>query len=323
MGGPLDTIAFSKIDPLGILSIILGLVAIVQTYRANKFARKIAENEGAFEKPGLSISLFNDHAIEEIIWAIPFPEDGVVQVPLVYGIANNRSKSAIRNIELIIRMTNELHGGNSPDYDVNVIDSLKEVKSRFVDVTKYVHNFLMSIESLSPKQTMNYEDQVLFRGGTSAKSTITVKDKNDIPFEISFEVELAYAIDLILMADDIEPIRKQFRHKVVNTSKISLEDYFQKWTQNAQKQMGYNKMNLLKRIYLYNKHLNEKNRNFILVCCESPNLERIGEEPLYSLTKFHTTYGTEFINGYAIPAKGIYPKPIQRIFGFEFFLPWL
>ena len=261
--------------------------------------------------------------IQDIIWAIPFPSDGFVEVPLVYNITNNRSKSAISNIELFIRMTNDLHGGSSPDYDINVIDSLKDIKSKFVDVTKYVHKFLMSIESLSPKQSMNYEDNVLFKGGNSAECTTIAEDKNGINFKISFEVELAYAIDLILMANDIEPIRREFRHIVIDTSKISLEDYFKKWTGNIQKQTKYNKMNLLKRIYLCNKHLNEKNRNFILVCCKLSDIERVGEDPLYKVTKFHTTYGTKFINGYAIPAEGIYPRPIKRILGFEFFAPWL
>jgi hypothetical protein len=77
-------------------------------------------------------------------------------------------------------------------------------------------------------------------------------------------------------------------------------------------------MNLLKRIYLTNE-----NRIFILICCKSSALEKVGSDPLYKLNKFYVTYGTKFINGYAIPAKKIYPRPIKRIFGHEIFVPWL
>ena len=65
MGGPIRRIIFCMVNLLGVLSFILAIVAIVQTYRADKFARKIAKNEGVFEKPGISLSLFNYQMIEE------------------------------------------------------------------------------------------------------------------------------------------------------------------------------------------------------------------------------------------------------------------
>jgi len=319
----LVALASRTVDILGPLSVLLAIIAIVQTYRAHKFACRVAEVEGVFEKPGVSISLFNDPMIERIIWAIPFPGDGFVEVPLVYNIANKRKKSSIKNIELIIRMTKDLHGGDLADYDLEAVDSLKDIKSKFVDVTKYVHKFLMSIDSLSPNQTMDYEDKFIFREGTTKEWSTIAKDKNDIEFKIQGEVDLAYAIDLILMAEDIEPIRRHFSHEVIDTSRISLEDYFRTRTEHIQENTGYNKMHLIKRIYCFKKHLTKKNINFILFCCKSSNLEKVGDDPLYKVTKFHMTYGTKFINGYAIPAEGIYPRPIKKIFGLEFFVPWL
>jgi len=305
------------VDALGLIAVILAIVAIIQSYRASKFSRRLADIEGVFEKPGVSVSLFNDPKIEDIIWAIPFPGDGFVEVPLKYEIANNRKKSSIKDIEIIIRMTKDLHGGDISEFDFKT-DSLKEVKSKFVDATNYVHKFLMSFDSLSPKQTIAYEDKVLFREGTSKECSTIAEDKNGIKLKIEYEVDFAYAIDLILMADDIEPIRRQFSHIVIDTSKVSLDDYFQKRTKSMQAQSKYNEMNLFKRIYLTNEH-----KNFILIYCKSFALEKVGSDPLYKLNKFYVTYGTKFINGYAIPAKKIYPRPIRRIFGYEFFVPWL
>lgn len=41
MAGPLDALDPGMVNLLGVLSVILALIAIVQTYRADKFARKL------------------------------------------------------------------------------------------------------------------------------------------------------------------------------------------------------------------------------------------------------------------------------------------
>lgn len=59
-------VQFNMESLLALIATILAIIAIYQTHRANKFAHRVAEAEGVFEKPKLLISLLGDPTIEDI-----------------------------------------------------------------------------------------------------------------------------------------------------------------------------------------------------------------------------------------------------------------
>ena len=210
---------------IAIIAAIASVIAVVQTHRANKFAQRVAEAEGVFGKPEIHINLFNNPKIEKMIWAIPFPGDGFVMVPLKYNIVNDGEKSS-NKMELYIRMPKELHGSEFADCNIE-FNCLKEIKSKFVNVNDYMHTFILSIDSLLPKQAIDLNDAIFLGRETSFRDELIAKSKDNLSLKIGYKVNYAYAIDLVLMADNIKPISKKISISVIDISKISLKRYYQ------------------------------------------------------------------------------------------------
>jgi hypothetical protein len=66
-----------------IVGILFGVIAYIQTRRANKFAKQVAVLQGTFKKPNIKIRLYNREDVESFFLALPLSQEKVLEVPLM------------------------------------------------------------------------------------------------------------------------------------------------------------------------------------------------------------------------------------------------
>lgn len=212
-----------------------------------------------------------------------------------------------------------IFGGSDAEFKID-FDLLKDIKHKLVDVTKYVHLLILTIDSLLPGQGINFEDRILLRWETSIESEANAISKDNFNVKIPFKVDYSYAVDLVLMANDIRPITKKVRLRAIDISKNSMESYFQERNKHIQEK---NNRSNLPNLLQYLRRRNKQPTMFKVFCCKPSDLKKIGDNPIYRVTHFYETEGIQFINGYAIPAAGIWPpKSVKSILGHRFIVPW-
>ena len=59
---------------------IIALIAVLIAYKEHRFARNMAEVEGKFKKPEISIS-YENRKIEDVIWSFPIPREATIDTP--------------------------------------------------------------------------------------------------------------------------------------------------------------------------------------------------------------------------------------------------
>jgi hypothetical protein len=83
------------------LSILLALIAIWQSYRANRFARLVAEHEGSFNQSKLAIGMFGHSEITRFLILAPI-SPAPLHFPLPLNVHNLGSATAT-DIQLLVR----------------------------------------------------------------------------------------------------------------------------------------------------------------------------------------------------------------------------
>lgn len=215
-----------------LLTFIFGLIAVIQTYRANKLNRLVLRTQGALETPNIDISLFNEPNTERFILALPLSKDRVLEMPLLFNISNSGAKSA-RDVEVYIRIPKELCYGGSSKAKMVFTSGLSKVTSESVSQTDFLETIMINMKTLHPNQGFQLSQTLSISDDTFLNSKITVP-VIDGSVDISYTVEFAYRFDFGLFQADYKPISKGFSFIIINTSEVSVETFFENYNKRVQ-----------------------------------------------------------------------------------------
>jgi len=104
------------IDPNLVMAVVAaatGIIAVIQTFRANKLNKQVVQAQGALSGPRLSVALFDDESITLFMVAAPLSANRALEFPLWY-VFKNDGRTA-RDVEISVTSSSALYyGGRLP-----------------------------------------------------------------------------------------------------------------------------------------------------------------------------------------------------------------
>lgn len=297
-----------------LLTLVFGVLAVVQTYRATKLNRQVVKAQGALETPNVDIELFNQLRIEHFIFAVPLTKGKVLEMPLRFMITNTGAKSA-RDIELYIRIPKELcYGGSSDNVKLDLVGA-QSYKATFevIQQTEHLETLAIKFEkALHPKQGFVLNQSLSLRTDTFLRSKVTALTKDGVEMIVPYIALFEYLIDFVVMQADQKPTSKRFSIQVINTSETTVETYFR--TRNMEVQAEESKFGFWKRLFrrFSSKHGKYLDYHFKLIQVDEKYIEADSSLPINRISEKSSLSlydGTRWKDGwYWIPALNLDEK---------------
>jgi hypothetical protein len=208
-----------------VVAVIFGMVAVIQTYRANKISKQSAEAPASITKSQIRIRLFNQKYIEHFIVAAPLQKGRILVVPLPISIANTGDKS-VEDLEVFMTFSKDLwYRGKAPPA---VKSGLPKVSGTQVAETKNLRTFVITAQTLHPKQGITLYQDVTLIDSTFVESKVAVSTRDGASLDIPYSFEFEYMIDIVVTQKDRRPQTRSFGIRVANTSELSVQKFLTK-----------------------------------------------------------------------------------------------
>lgn len=278
-----------------IVSSILALITIYQSYRSNKLNRKIA-----LQSPDLLLGVYKpiknvSQNPDYIILSCKIPEKKFLLLPLKLNLTNAGEKSA-EDIKIIIRCHKGICGGFLPK-DIFQFDApgYARIKHEIIDDGNFQLNTFF-IDSLDPHVTYQLNLPLSIAESTFFDiKDLETKDGFIIPV---MHVSVAHIIDYVIFYKDAKPVSGQIQIQVIDTSNQSLKDKLDSINkinvQDFKKKLG--KPLWLKRILYYykQKHRGEKTfKKLYLVSYDDDKVKDHSPHDLLEVTSLWRREGFE------------------------------
>lgn len=172
---------------LTVIGTLAAVVAIVQTYRANRLSKRIA-----LAKPSLRIALMGEQQITDLMVAVPIRQNRIVEFPMIWAFANTGEKSA-RDVEIFIRLPRELcyGGAETAAATFTFQTEMKKLSARSVSTTKHLETQIVFADTLHPGQTFTLSRAISLRLSTFLRRTASVQAK-DRPMSVAYSAEFQH-----------------------------------------------------------------------------------------------------------------------------------
>lgn len=294
---------------LGLVAIGLTLVAIIQTNRANRFQKALAESQGAFKKSNLELSLFGIGNAEEFILALPLLSGVMPAITLTYDIVNTGESSA-RDVDVYLRKSKDLRYGSLSH--VEATGTPKEFKLKIVNETDHTQTIVGSIENLHPGQKLSIHDKIDIKAATIYEEQVSIPTKDKKEFAISYWLHFAYELNFSIAQLDRSSISKRFQISIVDTSRKSVKEFFDEYNEIIfadfkDRQDSVEKVSRWKR-YFSPKAYKPKRFKLLIVDVDIKELEKIQQARTGTINPetFTVCDGVAGEKGYFIPAMKVY-----------------
>ena len=198
---------------------VCAAIAIVQTYRANRVARRIAEVQGQLSSPELQVSFIGHPLNTSFVIAAPLREGRVLALPISCVIKNNGAKTA-REIELYLRMSKELLFGGSGLTTFELKSPLENLRCKMVASTANLETLLVSIPAINPGAGLGWTSEWSLVNDTTVDSKVAVPWK-DGDVTVPVVMEFAWHVTLLLAQADRPPISGSISLQVLDTKGVS------------------------------------------------------------------------------------------------------
>lgn len=217
----------------GIVATLLTIITIIQTFRANKFAKKSAVAQRVFQKPNLQIEVYGSSDIEDFIIALPLGDQKLIEMPLKYTLLNSGKVSA-KEIEIYVRMSKDLRYGGHGELVVQG-GSEKDMKVAVASETENLKTIVTTLKSLHPDQSLPISDVITITSSTIIKESVSIETA-DRKGSLEYKLEFVYAIDILISQADQPPITKRISLSIIDTSERPAKDYFDEYNQESSKE---------------------------------------------------------------------------------------
>lgn len=290
----------------GIIATLLTIITIIQTYRANKFAKKSAIAQGIFQKPNLQIEIYGDSDTEDFIIALPLEYQKVIEMPLTYTLHNSGEISA-KEIEIYVRMNKNLRYGGHGEY-VGIGSKAKKWKVAVANETENMITMVTTINNLHPNQRLVISDMISINSSTIYNNSGSAKTADNVDVTFKYRVVFAYAIDIIISQSNQSPITKRISLSIINTSERTVKDYFDEY--NQVQLQGYReriaKLHLFARLKQVWFRRGEIKKVKLLIIDQSSYKEnQINPAHVFNVHSMEMCEGFKDAQGYCIPAVNV------------------
>lgn len=212
------------------LATILALIAIWQSRRASKFSRLVAEQEGAFDQPKLTIGLFGATNTRQFIILAP-----ITPAPLLFPLplnVRNLGSATAADIQLLVRGNEDLLPYSREWLEKEQPDASGVVVASFYAKEGHVNSVMYRIAHLHPRMPLNIINTAILRQPTVLSSDAPIKTADGKQGTVAYTVAFEYRLEVVAFRKDGAPLAEVFRFSVLDTTKQSeseaLESYWKR-----------------------------------------------------------------------------------------------
>lgn len=233
---------------LGIFAIVISCIALIQSYRFNKYRKKVDAQSGVFRKPNLIPSFYKtergekvDFKCDDFILFGKIPPNGGLILPLIITLTNIGDKSA-KEIMFEIRYPKRLRGGGLQYTKILPGNDYSKKKSIVISEETNFQTVGLEIGTLAPKQELGISDFITITEATLYKRNIDAITKDGFQVTIPVEIQWSNRIDYTIYQDDDEPISGSLNIQFFDIFTQSLDDiigsYNKQQMENYRKKFG-------------------------------------------------------------------------------------
>src|SRR5215203_1493827 len=185
---------------LAIGGVVLALIAVLQTQRANKFAERVAIAEGSLDAPSLEFSAFGKTDIDLLLVAVPLTTKRIIEMPLPCLVTNTGAKT-VRELDLLISRPKPLcFGGAELTFTAPV-----KLRGQQMPSSGERQNILLQCDTLHPGQAASFDIPLSLAHETSLRSPVNATTKDGVGVSFSLQVHYGFRMDFICTQADQKP----------------------------------------------------------------------------------------------------------------------
>lgn len=221
---------------LTLIGALAAVVAVVQTYRANRLSKRIAYAQRALARPSLRIALLGEQETADLMVALPLRQGRIVEFPIRWTVTNAGERSA-RDVEIFIRLPRELCYGGAElgAATFSFQTEMNKLSARSVSTTKHLETQIIFADTLHPGQAFGLSGVISLRTNTSWRHTLSVKAK-DGPMSVTYRADILYRFDVMIAQADEPVAASLFTLGVIDTSSQSAAEYFNEYNRTLAQQ---------------------------------------------------------------------------------------
>jgi hypothetical protein len=212
------------------LATVLALIAIWQSRRANTFAKLVAESEGAFDQPKLSIRLFGAADTRRFVILAPITPSPLL-FPLPLNVQNLGSATAA-DIQLLVRGNEDLLPYSREWLEREQPDASGVVIASFYGKEDHVNTVMYRIAYLHPGVPVNIINTAILRQPTIFSADVPIKTADGMQGIVGYTVAFDYRLEVVVFRKDGAPLADVFHFSIFDTAKQSaseaLESYWRR-----------------------------------------------------------------------------------------------
>lgn len=295
-------------EVIGIISVALAIIVIIQAHRNHKFSKLVAAHQGVFRKPNLLVRIYGQKFLPDyFIFACNIHSKRTIFMPLLIGLHNIGNKSA-EKVVIHIHSPKRLKGGVKAEGL-----KIKAPKTVSYDVLEE-NNFIRTITEIGtihPKQRCEIHDFFSIKEKTFLDFSVDAVSKNGTKMRTDIRVEYCNLIEYVIYFDDLEPIFGLIKILIIDTSEQSLKEFISLRNQRKKEKYREEIGNYIKQIFhfLKLKYIGKKTiQKFQLLRYDESKIIRHSDVPVdeVPIDAIRICDGFEDIQGcLCIPALGI------------------
>lgn len=219
---------------LGVVTVLLTLVTILQTYRAHRFSQLVAAHQGVFRKPHLVIRLYDSKPSKPdyFILACRIRQGKILQLPLLLALKNQGDKS-VDNVKLLLRYHNRLRAGGLQAVGLKY-EGPKALKPELFEDANF-QTSLFDLGTVTPKQDILISDYFTIAEATVIDLNVDAVTKNGVSIILPIHIAAFNVIDYTVYQDDADPISGRIKIAVIETDQKPLQESLSVLNQLRQK----------------------------------------------------------------------------------------
>ena len=187
-----------------LVGIIIALVTGWYTYRSYQHSREVA-SKGA----ELNIGLYSTEAPNNLYILLPFNNNRMFLIPIVFSIKNNGATSA-KNVELFITVSSDMCQ-TDVDRQISKIGIARGVKHASEEGrTKYLTDSYISVGDIPPKTIFNVSYEFSWNKETIIRMPVKATSKDGVDFTANILATISLSLEVKILQNDNKPIIKHY-----------------------------------------------------------------------------------------------------------------
>jgi hypothetical protein len=211
---------------LATISAVFAILAVIQTYRAHQFNKRITAAEGTFKKAELSVDVYGQKDLSKFIFAIPL-RNHVWEIPIIISLSNIGEKTQ-EDIEVYIRASKWLLFGPETKYRIKK-GGPKNLKMNEPESSDAFLTKTITMNNIHPKQKVSLPLPASFVFATLKPIQVDATTRDGVDVRVNTWMEVILPMDIVIAQKNAPPISKRIEVVVVDVSKIPIKDFFEQY----------------------------------------------------------------------------------------------